>query len=175
MPSWWSKSSKEVKKTPKQGSIITSLHRKCIRSGPPREQHNDVTLEGGSECRADKHLSLASKRGSCVQSIGGRHQAQPLPSLNSHVTISCADSGSSASASTKPSLDKSTKTSLLLPLPKPEPVKIWQCAVDGEVDLATANSNDSYSDLDDSSNSHLLSPQASDMEGIKLDILSPFG
>ncbi|KAL0331277.1 UNVERIFIED_CONTAM: Mitogen-activated protein kinase kinase kinase YODA [Sesamum angustifolium] len=175
MPSWWGKSSKEVKKKSSRESIIGSLHRKCIRPGAPRRRRSDTT-ERESQSRADSRSPSPSKQVSRCQSFGERSQAQPLPLPHIHSTnVYHTDSGKSAS--TEPSVDRGSKTSLFLPLPKPAHAKIGALAVVGESDLATAsNSSDSSSDTEDPSDSRLLSPQASDYEnGVKSDTASPSG
>ncbi|KAL0329819.1 UNVERIFIED_CONTAM: Mitogen-activated protein kinase kinase kinase YODA [Sesamum radiatum] len=175
MPSWWGKSSKEVKKKSSRESIIGSLHRKCIRPGAPRRRRSDTT-ERESQSRADSRSPSPSKQVSRCQSFGERSQAQPLPLPHIHSTnVYHTDSGKSAS--TEPSVDRGFKTSLFLPLPKPAHAKIGALAVVGESDLATAsNSSDSSSDTEDPSDSRLLSPQASDYEnGVKSDTASPSG
>ncbi|KAK4389268.1 Mitogen-activated protein kinase kinase kinase YODA [Sesamum angolense] len=152
MPSWWGKSSKEVKKKSSRESIIGSLHRKCIRPGAPRRRRSDTT-ERESQPRADSRSPSPSKQVSRCQSFGERSQAQPLPLPHIHSTnVYHTDSGKSAS--TEPSVDRV-----------------------GESDLATAsNSSDSSSDTEDPSDSRLLSPQASDYDnGVKSDTASPSG
>ncbi|KAL0312574.1 UNVERIFIED_CONTAM: Mitogen-activated protein kinase kinase kinase YODA [Sesamum radiatum] len=176
MPSWWGKSSKEVKKKSSRESIIGSLHRKCIRPGAPRRRRSDTTSERESQSRADSRSPSPSKQVSRCQSFGERSQAQPLPLPHIHSTnVYNTDSGKSAS--TEPSVDRGSKTSLFLPLPKPAHAKIGALAVVGESDLATAsNSSDSSSDTEDPTDSRLLSPQASDYEnGVKSDTASPSG
>ncbi|XP_057800068.1 mitogen-activated protein kinase kinase kinase YODA-like [Salvia miltiorrhiza] len=174
MPSWWPKSSKDVKKKSNVESFIGSWHRKCIRPGAPRRHRSDTTSQKIS--RADSLSPSPSKQVSRCQSFGERPQAQPLPLPGSHFTNSYhADSGDRASKG--PSVDRGSKTAVFHPLPKPGHGKIGKRAEVGERDLATASSSsDSSSDTDDPSDSRLLSPQASDYEnGIKSDAASPSG
>lgn len=174
MPSWWGKSSKDVKKKSNVESFIGSLHRKCIRPGAPRRQRSDTTSQKVSG--ADSQSPSPSKQVSRCQSFGERPQAQPLPLPGSNFTnIYSADFGDRALKG--PSVDRCSKTKVLHPLPKPGNGKIGKRAEVVERDLATASSSsDSSSDTDDPSDSRLLSPQASDYEnGIKSDAASPSG
>ncbi|KAG8374985.1 hypothetical protein BUALT_Bualt10G0052500 [Buddleja alternifolia] len=176
MPSWWGKSSKEVKQKSSRESIFGS-YRKCISPGTPRRRRSDTTIEKESQPRVDSVSPSPSKHVSRCQSFGEMPESQPLPLPSCHFA-NIGHAGSGNNASTEPTLDTGSKTSLFLPLPKPERVKIGTRAVDGEGDLATAsNSSDSSSDTDDPSDSRLLSPQASDYEnnGIKSATASPSG
>lgn len=143
----------------------------------PRQQHNVTTSEKESASRADSRFPPSSKEESSCQSCGEMPKAQPLPfDCGRNSDISVADTGSAANELTKPSLDRSFKASLFMPLPKPGHIRIGQRDVVGEWDLVTAfNFGYSSSDTDDPCDSCLLSPQASDHEGIKLDIPSPPG
>ncbi|KAL8543608.1 hypothetical protein ACS0TY_004251 [Phlomoides rotata] len=175
MSPWWGKSSKESKEVKKSNreSILGSLHRKCIRPGPPRRQRSDTTSEKGSQSRVNSQSpSPPSKQVSRCQSFVEMPQAQPLPLPSSHFNnIRGADSGNSILI--EPSVSRGSKTST--PLPKRGHVKIRARALVGGRDLATASSSsDSSSDTDDLSESRLLSPQASDYEnGTKSITASP--
>lgn len=172
MPPWWGKSSKEVKKKSNGESFIGSLHKKCIRTGPPRKQRNNTTSQKASQSGVDSQSPSPSKQVSRCQSFGERPQAQPLPLPTSHFT-NHADLGDKGSKG--PSLDRGSKT--FHRLPKPGHEKIGKRAEVGERYLATvSSSSDSSSDTDDPSESRLPSPQASDYEnGIKSDAASPSG
>ncbi|XP_047971606.1 mitogen-activated protein kinase kinase kinase YODA isoform X2 [Salvia hispanica] len=174
MPTWWGKSSKDVKKKSNVESFIDSLSRKCIRSGGPRRQSSNTTSQ--KVLGADSQSPSPSQQVSRCQSFGERPQAQPLPLPGSHFTnIYRTDSGDRALNG--PSADRVSKSTVLHPLPKPGHGKIGKRAEVGEKDLATASScSDSSSDTDDPSESRLLSPEASDYESvIKSDAASPSG
>ncbi|KAL2544208.1 Mitogen-activated protein kinase kinase kinase YODA [Forsythia ovata] len=173
---WWGKSSKEVKKKSKRESFIGTLHRKCIRPGASRRRRSDTTSEKVSQSREHSRSPSSSAEVSHCQSFAERPESQPLPLPVCHLAnLFLADSGTSALIEV--AIDRGSKSSLLLPLPELAVIPNGPHAVDSEGDLATASiPGDCSSDTDDSSNSHLLSPQASDYEnGIKSDTASSPG
>ncbi|KAL2547547.1 Mitogen-activated protein kinase kinase kinase YODA [Forsythia ovata] len=175
MPSWWGKSSKEVKKKNKE-SVIDKLQRKCIGPGAPRTRCSDTISEKGCQSRAHSRSPSSSTQVSRCQSFADWPHSQPLPLPGGQLTnIQHADCG--IGASTQLGVDRGSQPISLLPLPKPGHVPNRPHAVDREGDLAPASiSSDSSSNSDDPSDSRLLSPQAFDYEsGIKSAISSPSG
>lgn len=173
MAPWWGKpSSKEVKRKENTDCFINTIQRKSKSAS--EEKRNDKS-RGSS-----RHLSdTISEKGSispvpsrspsppthvfCCQ-IAERPHAQALPLPGLHLpSANHANSGINVT----PKLESTTgsKPSLDFPLPKPGYVLNRGQPTDAEGDVATASvCSDSSVDSDDQSNSHVLSPLASDCE-----------
>lgn len=165
MSPWWGKSSsKEVKKKANKESFIDTIHRKFKISSGDSRRRSDTASEKGPRSRVQSRSSSPSAQVSRCQSFAERPHAQPLPLPGVHLTsVGHTDSG--INASTKPGVDKGSKPSLFLPRPRPGNLPYRPEPADADGDLATASvSSDSFIDSDDPSESHLLSPQASDYE-----------
>ncbi|XP_059661807.1 mitogen-activated protein kinase kinase kinase YODA-like isoform X2 [Cornus florida] len=184
MPSWWGKfSSKEVKKKENKESFIDTLQRKfknaseekCnSRSVGSRRRSSDTISERGSGSHAETQSPLPSTQVSRCQSFAERPHAEPLPLPGVNLTrIGRTNSGTSVSI--KPGFNRGSKPSMFLPLPRHGHDLNRPDLTDAEGNLASASvSSDNSIDIDDPSDSRLLSPQASDYEnGNKTAMNSP--
>ena len=175
MPSWWGKSSsKEGKKTKvTRESIIDAIQqkfknaseKKCNdKSGGSRRHRVDIVSEKESRPVIPSRSPSPSTHASCCQSFAERPLSQPLPLPGSHLpTVSDANSG--VNLTSKLERARGSKPSLYFPLPKPGDVSNRGYPTYAEGDIATASvSSDSSIDSGGSSDSHLISPVATDCE-----------
>nr|GMD98168.1 mitogen-activated protein kinase kinase kinase YODA [Ipomoea batatas] len=189
MRSWWGwSSSKEEKKKTTTESFIDTINRKFKigssekSSGKSRSSqrcHSDNISEKGSRSRVHSRspspsTSIPVSRCQSFVDRPVRPCAQPLPLPVVHLSnIQHGEPESNVSA--KSATEYAFKPLLTLPLPEPRLELHGQDAMDIDRDLPTATAScDSSSDIDDPTDSHLLSPRASDYEnGGRTSINSP--
>ncbi|XP_061337299.1 LOW QUALITY PROTEIN: mitogen-activated protein kinase kinase kinase YODA-like [Gastrolobium bilobum] len=174
MPSWWGKSSsKKGNRKENRESIIETIQRKLKstsgekrndKSRGSRRHHNEIISEKGSRSLEPSRSSSPSTHVSRCQSFAQRPRAQPLPLPGLHLP-STNHANSGISVTSKLESNGGSKPSLYFPLPKPGYVSNREEPADAEGDIATASvSSGSSTDSDDQSDSHFLSPVASDCE-----------
>uniref|UniRef100_A0A2P2LK91 mitogen-activated protein kinase kinase kinase n=1 Tax=Rhizophora mucronata TaxID=61149 RepID=A0A2P2LK91_RHIMU len=181
MPSWWGKSSSKEEKKTNRESIIDTIHRKFKitsnenannKSGVSWRHRNGTVSERGSisQVPSGSASPSSSTNVSHCQSFAERPCAQPLPLPHN---IRHIDSGGSALI--KLGMGEVSKPLHHLPIPRPGYDSNRLEHTDAERDLAIASlSSDSSSDGEDPSDSHVLSPLASDCEnGNKTTVSSP--
>lgn len=189
MRSWWgwSSSKEEKKKTTKESFINTinrkfkigSLEKSSGKSASSQICCNDNISEKGSRSRVHSRspspsTSIPVSRSQSFVDRPVRPCAQPLPLPVVHLSnIQRAEPESNVLA--KSATEYGFKPLLTLPLPEPRLELHGQDAMDIDRDLPTTTAScDSSSDSDDQTDSHLLSPQASDYEnGARTSINSP--
>lgn len=188
MRTWWGKpSSKEAKRKTNRESIFDTIQRKLknaseekhnYKSGGSRKHHHDaISKKGSKSFEPSRSPSPSTHVSRCLSFAESRH-CQPLPLPASRLpTVTDANSGIILTPKPERATeDPTSRPSVYFPLPEPGYVSKRLQLADAEGDLATASVfSDSSIDSGDSSDSHLVSPLASDCEnGNRATIKSSF-
>lgn len=183
MAPWWGKpSSKEVKKKKtNRESIFDMIQRKLknvsevksnYKSGGSRRHRScSISKKGSRSFGPSTRSSSSSPTVSRCLSFADHHYSRPYPVIGSPLhTVSNANSGIILTSKLERATeDPTSRPSIYFPLPEPGyltmKIETEPPLTDVEGDLVTASvSCDSSIDSGDSSDSHLVSPLASDCE-----------
>ncbi|XP_004503703.1 mitogen-activated protein kinase kinase kinase YODA isoform X1 [Cicer arietinum] len=178
MPWWGKSSSKEVKRKTNRESIFEIIQRKLksvseerssYKSEGSRKHHSSTISKKGSRSSGPsrRRSPSPSPHVSRCLSFAESHYSQPLPVPGFPLpTVNNVNSGIIVTSKLqRASGDPTSKPSLYFPLPEPGYLTKRGEVTDVEGDIATASvSCDSSIDSGDSSDSHLVSPLASDCE-----------